>query len=198
MLFESGNPYRPMPQTLQLTWEDFDCRLSAANDAAIGELAEWCVVAYMAADNDLAPQIYDNILRMKSVASNAAMHVCVLFDGPLLTDAFFARLTPGGSVRDDICIRFRELRTNDPATLGLATKLASFYPAKHRLFILSGHGNGWRGLLLDENLGSQYMLDPSRLVLPGPGPACDARMHDCSGRRTGKHERTPRASAGSR
>ena len=154
---------------LHLDWEDFDSHLSVANDEAIGQEREWSVVAYMAANCNLAEYMFDNLLELKSVASNAAMHVCVLFAGPLITDTFFARLNPGGKLSDDVVFRFSGINSTDPRTLTLALKLANIFPAKRRLAFLCGHGRGWKGAMLSENLAKPYMDNPNRLEAPALG-----------------------------
>ncbi len=149
MLLDQADPYRPhLPEVLHLDWEDFDSHLSVANDEAIGQEREWSVVAYMAANCNLAEYMFDNLLELKSIASNAAMHVCVLFAGPLITDTFFARLNPGGKLSDDVVFRFSGINSTDPRTLTLALKLANIFPAKRRLAFLCGHGRGWKGTCL--------------------------------------------------
>ncbi len=177
MLFDAGNPYRGgLPATLQLSWEDFSCGLSPANDAALGRRAAWNVLVYAAADNDLAAPLFDNLLELKALGSNPAVHVCVLFDGPLLTDSFFARLNANGPLGDDIVVRYGELHSNAPETLTLALRLSALFPAERRLVILSGHGKGWSGALLDRDLGLAYKREPGRLILPGRAEDCDARL----------------------
>jgi Clostripain family len=177
MLLDQANPYRPqLPQMLHLDWEDFDSHLSAANDKPIGQEREWSVVAYMAANCNLAEYMFDDLLELKSIASNAAMHVCVLFAGPLITDTFFARLNPGGKLSDDIVFRFTGINSSDPRTLTMALRCANIFPARRRLAFLSGHGQGWKGVLLNENLGRNYADDPERLKSPGPRAICQARI----------------------
>jgi len=178
VLFDNGNPYsNGLPDTLHLDWADFSCGFSAVNEQALGRMAEWTVVAYLAADCDLASPIFDDLLELKAAGSSRNIHVLVLFDGPLLTDSFFARLNPGTPLGEDIILRFNELKSNDPATITLALRLASAFPARHRLLVFGGHGSGWRGLLLDENDGMRRYAAKGRLVLPGPGAECDARLH---------------------
>jgi hypothetical protein len=181
MLFNNGNPYRGRwPETLQLDWDDFECGLSAANEQALGQVADWAIFAYMAADCNLASLIFDDLLEMKAVGSNPAIHVLALFDGPFLADSFFARLNAATGLDEDIVLRFNELHTNEASTLTMALRVASAYPARRRLLLLGGHGSGWPGALIDENIGMQYSREPGRLVLPGPGNECDARLRTCS------------------
>jgi hypothetical protein len=175
VLFDGGNPYRGgPPDNLRLTWEDFDSGISPTNEAAMDREAEWTIVGYFAADNDLAPLIFDNLVAMKSAGSNEAVNVCVLFDGPLVTDAFFARLNAAEPLASDIVLRWPELPTNEPKTLSFALQLAATFPAKRRLVILGGHGNGWRGALLDQN-GGAALIAAGRVAFPGNSAECTAR-----------------------
>jgi hypothetical protein len=180
-LLNQDNPYRSgLPERLRLSWDDFRFHVSAENLQAVGKEADWLVVAYMAADCNLAEYMFDDLMEMKGVGSDASLHVCVLFDGPLLTDSFFARLNRGTSLSEDIIIRFSELQTSKQPTLTMALQLAASFPAKRRLLLLSGHGNGWKGALLDQDIGlHQYRDQAGRLLLPGPCAECDALLHRC-------------------
>ncbi|RQW85897.1 MAG: hypothetical protein EHM79_10720 [Geobacter sp.] len=180
-LLDQDNPYRSgLPEQLRLSWDDFRFHVSPANLQSVGKEADWLVVAYMAADCNLAEYMFDDLMEMKAVGSDAALHICVLFDGPLLTDSFFARLNRGTKLSDDIIIRFSELQTSKQLTLTMALQLAASFPAKRRLLFLSGHGDGWKGALLDQDIGlEQYHNQAGRLILPGPGAECDALLHRC-------------------
>ncbi|HXM32686.1 MAG TPA: clostripain-related cysteine peptidase [Chthoniobacterales bacterium] len=180
MLLDQEDLYGEQPpKVLRLTWEDFECHLSDENDAALGRMAEWSVMAYLAADCNLAKCLFDDLQELKSIGSNASMHVCALFDGPLLSDSFFARLNSGNRLGEDIVLRFNELKSSDPKVLTLGLRLASHFPAEQRVLFLGGHGDSWRGLLLDENIGLQYREQAGRLILPGPAAQCDARLVRC-------------------
>jgi cysteine peptidase C11 family protein len=180
MLLDNRKLYRNgFPPALQLGWDDFECGLSEDNEGALGHVAEWAVLAYMAADCNLAPYMFDDLWELKLVGSNKDVHVLAMFDGPLLTDSFFARLNPNTPLGQDIILRFGELRSSEASTISLALQLASAYPAKRRLLLLGGHGQCWKGALLDQNIGLLYRKEPGRLFLPGAGSECDARLHAC-------------------
>lgn len=180
MLIDQGNPYATKPPAvLELGLDDFTFQLSDANQRALGREAQWTVFAYMAADCNLAPLMFDDLLEMKSIGANAAVHVLALFDGPLLTDAFIARLEPGTRLGEDIILRFNELDTNKPETLAMALGVANAFPARRRLLVVSGHGSGWQGVLADENQGLRFRREPGRLVLPAVGEECDRLLVSC-------------------
>ncbi|HVF58487.1 MAG TPA: clostripain-related cysteine peptidase [Thermoanaerobaculia bacterium] len=180
MLVDRGNPYTAgAPEVLHLDWDDFRFELSTINRAALGRRAKWTVLAYLAADCDLARWMFADLLEMKSVGSNDDVHVLALFDGPLLADSFIARLNAGTPLGQDLVMRFNELRTSDAKLLAQVLGLAQAFPAEHRLVILGGHGSGWKGVLQDQGLGRRYLQQPGRLVLPGPGEACDAELRRC-------------------
>lgn len=180
MLLDGRNPYRePPPERLALGRDDFAFALSAGNDAALGREAPWAVVAYLAADCDLAAQLFDDLLEMKRVGSSAAVHVSAWFNGPLLTDAFYARLNAGTPLGDDLVMRFGDLRFNQPKVLSMALQVAAAYPARQRVVFLGGHGAGWRGALLDENRSGHWLREPARLQLPAAWSDCLAALQAC-------------------
>lgn len=182
MLIDADNPYRGgSPARLKLTEEDFTFALSEANRQALGRTAAWSVVGYLAADCNLAPFMFEDLKQMKAVGSGPDLHVMALFDGPLLTDAFFARLHRDSKLSEDLLAKFGELETHKPAVLTMALQLASLYPGEKRVLFLCGHGQGWRGALLDENQGlTRFRQDPGWLVLPGTYQECFRRLGECN------------------
>jgi hypothetical protein len=179
MLLGNGNPYaRAAPGVLALDWDDFRFGISSANRAALGRKAKWTVLAILAADCNLARWMFDDLLEMKSVGSSDDVHVIVVFDGPYLTDSFFARLNAGTPLADDLLMRSNELNTSDPKLLEQVLLLTQAFPSERQLLVVGGHGLGWRGMLVDENRGQRY-FEPGRLRLPGPGAACDAELKRC-------------------
>jgi hypothetical protein len=180
MLIDHPNPYAgPPPAVLRLGWDDFEFTISPVNRAALGRPAAWTVIAYLAADCDLADLMFDDLREIQAVGSSEEVHVLALFDGPRLADAFVARLNAGARLGDDLVMRFNELHSHRTETLTMAIHLAEAWPARHRLLVLGGHGAGWRGAALDENIGMHYRRTPGALVLPGSGAACDARLRAC-------------------
>lgn len=180
MLIERGNPYESgAPDVLRLDWDDFRFELSATNRAALGRRAKWTVLAYMAADCDLVRWMFNDLIEMKSVGSNDDLHVLALFDGPLLADSFIVRLNAGTPLGQDLLMRFNEVRSSDAKLLTQTLRLAQAFPSEHRIVILGGHGSGWKGALVDQEMGRRYVQQHGRLELPGPGKVCDAELRRC-------------------
>ncbi len=159
MLFAEGNPYRKgLPDVLHLDRSDFQCGISISNLEAVGKQARWNVFTYMAADDPvLSASMFDDLLEMKSVGSNDDMHVCAMFFGPLLTDTFFARLNTSSSFADDIIFRFFQAGANPKTLVESIRNNAVIFPAGKRILILSGHGNGWQGLLPSLQTWRRYL-----------------------------------------
>jgi hypothetical protein len=173
MLIDRPNPYRTAPPArLALDREDFGFEISTANEAALGRTAAWAVVAYLSADCNLAPQLFDDLLEMKGVGSSPEVHVSAWFNGPLLTDAFYARLNRDSRLGEDLVLRFTDMRFNKNETLTMALQVAQAFPARCQVLFLGGHGAGWRGALLDENRSAAYVNRPERLQLPAPYDEC--------------------------
>lgn len=167
MLFKSGNPYKgDLPEFITLSPEDFVFQISPLNLNAVDHVAKWTVLVYMAADCNLAEPMFDNLLQMKQIGSNQDLNICVLFDGPLLTDSFFARLNKDTSLEEDIVFRFLDVHSDDPKVLRQTiTSTVAMYPAERKLLILSGHGFGWQGALPDDSTWKKYKTE-EKIVLP--------------------------------
>jgi hypothetical protein len=178
VLLDGTNPYaKPLPDTLELTWDDFTCGLSAANAAALQRPVEWGVLAYAAADvEDLPAYLFDNVLQLKAVGSSDDVHVLSFFEGPLLTDTIFARFEGTTQFADDVMLRWVKRHANDVATLTSALEISAFFPARKRVVFVSGHGRGWRGLLQDLDIARKRYLDAGHLKLPGPNDDCKAHL----------------------
>jgi len=50
---------------------------------------------YLVADNKPRRLLFDVVLELQATGSNDHVHLCVYFDGPFLTDTFFARMNAG-------------------------------------------------------------------------------------------------------
>ncbi len=172
MLFKSGNPYRGgLPQTVRLSPEDFTFQISKTNLDSINHVAKWTILVYMAADCNLAEYLFDDLMEMKAIGSNPDVNICVLFDGPLLTDSFFARLNQDTELEDDFIARFTDLWSIDQRVLKeIILDHTVLFPAERRLLILSGHGFGWKGVLQDDFTWRQY-LKRNAISMPPGDPA---------------------------
>jgi len=154
MFFAAKNPYRRPPgDPVILRADDFTCAISKANLAAVETHAAWSVIPYLVADNNLAASLFDVVLELQETGSNEHVHLCVFFDGPFLTDTFFARMNAGSTLTGDIILRFTDLASSSPPILKEIIQNAMIlFPADHRLVVVAGHGYGWRGMLPDEAL----------------------------------------------
>jgi hypothetical protein len=151
MLFGQGNPYRHgLPDVLQLEEADFDFDISPVNLKAVGRVAHWSVFTFMAADDPaLSASMFDDLLEMKSIGSTPDVHISAIFIGPLLTDSLFMRLNVATSFPEDIVLRFLRIESNPKILSETIRNNAAIFPDGKRILILSGHGNGWKGLLPD-------------------------------------------------
>ena len=159
MLFDQGNPYRNgLPDILRLEERDFEFGISPVNLEAVNRNTSWSVFTFMAADDPaLSASMFDDLLEMKAIGSSSDVHVSAIFIGPMLTDSLFLRLNRGSAFADDIILRFFRIRSDPKILKETITNNAIIYPAEKRMLILSGHGNGWKGLLPDFQTWRMYM-----------------------------------------
>lgn len=128
---------------------------------AAAQEKDWTILVYMDADNNLEPVGILDFLELSSVGSNADVNIVVQFDRAAGFDAshgdwkdtrrFF--VTPGLAPNPQNSIRnMPEQNMADPATLvsfvdwGIAN-----YPARHYFLVLWDHGDGWRGVVVDDD-----------------------------------------------
>jgi hypothetical protein len=163
-----------------LSPEDFLFQIFPMNLSAVDHVAKWTVFVYMAADCDLAEPMFDDLMEMKAIGSNEDVNICVLFDGPLLTDSFFARLNKDTSLEDDIIVRFADVHSDDAKVLQeTITNTGIMYPSEKKLLILSGHGLGWRGALRDDSTWRQYLKRKAISLPPGDYDVYNQQLIDC-------------------
>jgi hypothetical protein len=182
MLLDGTNPYvSGGPTQIVLTPEDFEFHISDTNLKAVSREADWLVLYYIGADNDLAEQLFENVRQLKSMGSSERVHVCVFFSGPWLTDSFFARLNPGCALVDDMIGRFIKVPYNNPKVMGeILSNTINLFRARRRLMVLSSHGNGWAGILRSDDLHKE-LCRTGRFRFPLPGlDTWEKRMSDCN------------------
>ncbi|HEY0427190.1 MAG TPA: clostripain-related cysteine peptidase [Pyrinomonadaceae bacterium] len=140
--------------------------------------AEWTLMFYMDADNNLeAPQMKD-LEEMMAVGSSASVNLVVLSDRSLTGDDVrgYTNRAVGG-VKNWTTAKFmviekgklRELADWGEVNMGDAATLKKFlqtataqFPAKHFGLIFGDHGEGWVGIVGDESADGDH-LDTTEL-----------------------------------
>jgi hypothetical protein len=133
--------------------------------AASALTAEWTVMVYMNAKNNLECDALDNFAQLATLGSNSAVHVVVEMGRPkMILDAGRPKSRYGCGDKDqwDGVLRFHVAKNQQPlpktavqvlgaADMGSADTLRDFvdwaqkhYGAKHYLLVIWNHGQGWR------------------------------------------------------
>lgn len=135
----------------------------AADAAAESPRAEWTLVLYLAADNDLEAAQLDDLRELLAVGSTDQVQVVALVDrhpegAGRYSNAAVANLPAWTSAKLLHVERGRlrevadwgEVDTGDPATLDrlLQTAVREF-PARRYALVLGNHGLGWQGTAVD-------------------------------------------------
>ena len=131
------------------------------------ERAEWTVMVYFDADNDLEAPMMDDLTEMLQVGSTPQVQVIALVDrhprsGPagIYTNAAVANLADWTTakllrVEKGKLVELEdwgEADMGDPATLTKFIRAATkACPAKRTALILGDHGSGWAGICSDES-----------------------------------------------
>jgi len=115
-----------------------------------GESHSWTVMIYMAGDSSLSSFVDANLDEMKKVGSSSELKIVVLADRLGEGDAGMYLVKKDGlenlSLKDIWIKRPNELETGRPQTLSSFLNFSmKHYPADHRMLVIWGHGNGWKG-----------------------------------------------------
>ena len=122
---------------------------------------DWTILVYMDADNNLEPVGVIDFLELSSVGSDANVNVVVQFDRTPGFDTSYGDWTdtrrfyvtagmaplPQNSLQN-----LGEENMADPATLSAFVSWGvANYPARHVFLVLWDHGDGWQGVVVDDD-----------------------------------------------
>ena len=110
----------------------------------------WTVMVYMAGDSSLSSFVDTNLDEMKKVGSSGELKIVVLADrlGEGNSNLYLVKKNEltDLTLKEIWIKRPNEVETGRPETL---TSFLNFsmkhYPADHRMLVIWGHGNGWKG-----------------------------------------------------
>ncbi|MBI3422154.1 MAG: hypothetical protein HY011_04400 [Acidobacteria bacterium] len=111
--------------------------------------ADWTVMVYFAADNELEDAAFANLEAMKKVGSlDGKLNLLAQLDTRSSSQTFRYRLHDETTrLKEDVVETLPEINTGDPAELtAFLCWGQKNYPANHYLVVLWGHGNGWQQL----------------------------------------------------
>lgn len=111
--------------------------------------ADWTVMVYFAADNELERAAVANLEMMKQVGSiDGKLNLLAQLDTRTSSRTFRYRLADETTrLEEDVIETLPEINTGDPQELRAFLRWGQDkYPADHYLVVLWGHGNGWQPL----------------------------------------------------
>lgn len=122
---------------------------------------DWTFLVYMDADNNLEGVGIDDFLEMSAIGSTAQVNVVVQFDRARFFDTRYGDwwdtrryyITPGmvPNPQDAIAV-LGEVNMADPASLASFVNWGiANYPARHYFLVLWDHGEGWQGVVADDD-----------------------------------------------
>lgn len=104
----------------------------------------WTVMVYMAGDNNLDPEGFQDLKEMKKVGSTDKLNIVAQFDRAAGHVARRYYLRHGGIVTGDAVASLGAVNTGDPKCLSDFIQWGvKNYPADHYLLVLWNHGQGW-------------------------------------------------------
>lgn len=107
----------------------------------------WTIALYMAGDNDLDENAYDDLAEMKKIGSTSAINVVAQVDSDSTghsTTRYALTKGPRSSLPNDAVQQLANQNTGDPRSLiAFIGWVAKNYPAKRYALVLWNHGQGW-------------------------------------------------------
>jgi len=141
-------------------------------------VAEWTVLVYSDADNDLEGQLLDDLDEMERIGSVKGVNVVMQIDrwrpkpgSPAAsrddkTNGDWDQAKRYFVTRDDGSIQIHSLELQDLGEIDMShpKELSNFiawgvqkFPAKHYALVMEDHGSGWRGGFIDEKAPPEPM-----------------------------------------
>ncbi|HEY4000862.1 MAG TPA: clostripain-related cysteine peptidase [Candidatus Xenobia bacterium] len=124
--------------------------------------ATWTVLIYSAGDNNLLPNLTQNLVDLQKAGSSKSLNVVSQFDqgGSVGCNRYYVTKSGGDTFNSPTVGQpLGTVDMADPKTLsdfiqwGVKT-----YPAEHYMVIISDHGDGWRGAVEDDSAGTFMSL----------------------------------------
>lgn len=129
--------------------------------ANLAALADWSVVTYIQADNNLDSFAYHNINAMKKVPTSDKVNVLVQWDQPHNNKTWRYKIEKGKKVEAGSLSS--EMGMNPEKELvDMMQWVKDKYPAKHYMMVLWNHGNG----VIDRKIGKWKSVN-SWMEIPG-------------------------------
>ncbi|MEM9385949.1 MAG: clostripain-related cysteine peptidase [Pseudomonadota bacterium] len=150
--------------------------LTSCSLAATAAPADWTVMIYMAADNNLEDAALIDLDEIEAGMPEQGVEIIVLIDRAKeyteslgnWTDARILRMRPNqerGTLASEEIKRLGEINTGDPRNLEKFIQYSvGNYPAKRYGLVMWDHGGGWQGMADDEDAGDGQSHD--NLSLP--------------------------------
>jgi len=139
--------------------------------------AEWTVMIYLDADNNLESAGINDINEMEMIGSTADVNIVVQVDrisGYDISNSDWTNTRRYYITQDFDLMKINsqfsdlgELNMGDPETLvDFATWAVTAYPAKKYLLVIWNHGGGFRSLSLAKDIGLDYTSGRDSITMP--------------------------------
>ncbi len=150
--------------------------------------ANWTVMVYFAADNDLEDAALANLQMMKKAGSSARVNILAQLDTRQSNQTFRYHLQDEvTTLEEDVVETMGEINTGDPAELVNFVKWAKNYrPATHHMLVIWGHGMGFNDVG-EADRAAQLTTNPV-IVSAGRSfsisPKGEVRLYGCNAQST--------------
>ncbi|HEY3999785.1 MAG TPA: clostripain-related cysteine peptidase [Candidatus Xenobia bacterium] len=135
-------------------------QLNRGRDPQAPPKANWTILLYNAADNNLLPNQVQNVVDCQKVGSTPSMNVVSQFDagGTDGCTRYYVKKSNASKIDSPAVQPMGTVNMADPKTLSDFIQWGvKNYPANHYMVVINDHGDGWRGAVEDDSAGGAFM-----------------------------------------
>lgn len=133
---------------------------------------DYLIIVYSAGDNDLKNDLFNDLDEIEEVGSNENIDIVAIADqgknGPQWEGCRILHLQKDnekGKINSPVIKEYKKVDMADPKFLEESlTEVIEKFPAKNIMLIISDHGSGWEGAIVDND--NTNFLDGFKMSLP--------------------------------
>jgi hypothetical protein len=135
-------------------------------------IKDYLVIVYSAGDNDLKDYLFNDLDEIEEVGSNENIDIVAIADQGKYGNQWqgcrilhLQKDTQKNKINSPVIGEYPKVDMSDPKFLEKSlTEVINKFPAKNIMLVISDHGSGWEGVIVDNN--SQNFIDGFKMTLP--------------------------------
>jgi hypothetical protein len=135
-------------------------------------IKDYLVIVYSAGDNDLRDYLFNDLDEIEEVGSNENIDIVAIADQGKYGNQWqgcrilhLQKDTQKNKINSPVIGEYPKVDMSDPKFLEQSlTEVINKFPAKNIMLVISDHGSGWEGVIVDND--SQNFIDGFKMTLP--------------------------------